>query len=109
MQGKLTRVEQTNCMMNTYENVSGQRLNQDKTLTPFSNNTSKESIDTILSILGIISTLSYEKYLGLQAIIGRSRSQAFKSILDKVRRRINNRKMKFFSQADKKFMLKPVF
>ena len=36
----------------------------------------------ILEILGIPTTQSYDTYLGLPALVGRSRVQAFKNIIE---------------------------
>jgi hypothetical protein len=43
----------------------------------------------------------FDTYLGLPAMIGRSRLEAFQRIKDKVCHRISNWKIKFLSQAGK--------
>jgi hypothetical protein len=62
----------------------------------------------ILAILGVQSTQSYDKYLGLSAIKGKSRIRTFKSIKDRIWSRISNWKMKILLQAGKEILLKAV-
>jgi hypothetical protein len=64
--------------------MMGQRLNQEKTLIFFSHNTSQERKDEIMRLSGIRATQRYDKYLGFPTLIGKSRTQAFKSIKDRV-------------------------
>ncbi|XP_042939394.1 uncharacterized protein LOC122274419 [Carya illinoinensis] len=84
------------------------QLNKAKTSIFFSSNTKKATKDYILTLAGTCSTSSYEKYLGLPTLIGRSRHAAFKGILDRMRSRISNWKTKFLSQAGKEILLKAV-
>ncbi|XP_042948632.1 uncharacterized protein LOC122281317 [Carya illinoinensis] len=73
-------------LLKVYELASSQRLNKDKTSIYFSKNTKEEAKAFITSIAGIRGTSSYEKYLGLPALIGKSRAQSFKGILDKLKK-----------------------
>jgi hypothetical protein len=50
----------------------------------------------------------YEKYLGLLALVGRSRVSTFTNIKGKIWDRINGWKEKFLSQARKEVLLKVV-
>jgi hypothetical protein len=50
----------------------------------------------------------YDKYLGLLAFVGKSRRQAFKSIKDRVWRRLGDWKLKLLSQVGKEVLLKVV-
>ncbi|KAF5447348.1 hypothetical protein F2P56_032905 [Juglans regia] len=95
-------------VLSTYEKASGQRLNKDKTAIHFSRNTSQENKDLILSTTGVHSAQSYERYLGLPALMGKSRTKSFKSILDKIRMKINSLKVRLFSQAGKEIFIKSV-
>lgn len=67
-------------ILGLYEQASGQKLNRDKTSIFFSRNTKQETKDFILSIVGVSSSTSYEKYLGLPPLVGRSRVSTFTSI-----------------------------
>ncbi|XP_042983236.1 uncharacterized protein LOC122312642 [Carya illinoinensis] len=95
-------------LLECYEKASGQRLNKEKTSIYFSKNTPYEIKAMILSIAGVRSSCSYERYLGLPAFVGRSRSKAFSSILDRVSSKICNWKNKFLSKAGKEVLLKAV-
>jgi hypothetical protein len=95
-------------LLNSYEKASGQRLNQAKTSIFFSRNTTIDVQHEILKMAGIPSTQRYDKYLGLPALVGRSRNQAFKSIKERIWRRLNDWKLKFLSQAGKEILLKAV-
>ncbi|XP_059452771.1 uncharacterized protein LOC132183336 [Corylus avellana] len=86
----------------------GQQLNKDKTSIFFSHNTSPEIKQTILVLMGIPKTRRYDKYLGLPALVGKSRSQAFKSIKDRVWKRMQDWKLNFLSQAGNEVLLKAV-
>lgn len=93
-------------ILGTYEQALGQRLNLDKTSIFFSSNTSESDKSQILQVLGVRATNCVEKYLGLPAIVGRSRRMAFTSLKDRIWARISNWKNKFLSQAGKEIMLK---
>jgi hypothetical protein len=95
-------------LLNSYEKASGQRLNQAKTSIFFSRNTTINVQQEILKMAGIPSTQRYDKYLGLPALVGRSRNQAFKSIKERIWKRLNDWKLKFLSQAGKEILLKAV-
>lgn len=63
---------------------------------------------TITSITTIWFIGSYEKYLGFPSLVGRARSKYFKGILDRVRSKLRNWKLKFLSQARKEILIKLV-
>lgn len=91
-----------------YETASGQRLNKDKTSIFFSSNTRVETRDIITIIASIRRTNSYEEYLGLPALMGRSRCHSFKRVLDKVHTKISSWKSKLLSQVGKEILIKAV-
>ncbi|XP_059451225.1 uncharacterized protein LOC132182030 [Corylus avellana] len=95
-------------ILHSYEMASGQRLNQAKTSIFFSRNTTTETQQEILRVTGNPCTQRYDKYLGLPALVGKSRNQSFKSIKDRVWRRLSDWKLKFLSQAGKEILLKAV-
>jgi hypothetical protein len=74
----------------------------------FSRNTPVVTRTFILSSVRVSSTQRYEKYLGLPALIGRSKVSAFSSIKGRIWDRICGWKNKFLSQAGKEIMLKVV-
>jgi hypothetical protein len=95
-------------VLDMYEKASSQKLNKNKTSIFFSRNTKAEAKAHILSVAGFSSTRVYEKYLGLPAIIGRSKMRAFGEIKGKVWERINGWKEKFLSQGGKEILFKAV-
>ena len=84
-------------ILEIYERASGQRLNMEKTYLFFSHNTLKATKQQILALSGIPSTQKCDHYLGLLALIGRSKTKAFASIKDRVWKRLQDWKLKFLS------------
>jgi ribonuclease HI/exonuclease III len=97
-----------NEVLDLYGKASGQRLNKDKTSVFFSRNTTQEVKDLILSVVGIPASQRYDTYLGLPALVGRSRIGEFENLKERVRRRVTNWKTKLLSQAGKEILLKAV-
>jgi hypothetical protein len=95
-------------LLEIYEKASGQQPNKEKTSIFFSRNTSQEARDYITRLSGIPSTQRFDKYMGLLALVGKSRLSEFKSIKDMVWKRMNDWKTKFLSQAGKEILLKTV-
>jgi hypothetical protein len=91
-----------------YEKASGQKLNNNKTSMFFSKNTTVVDKEAILEIVGVPATHCYDTYLGLPALVGKSRTTAFKGILDRVWKRLQDWKLQFLSQAGKEILLKAV-
>jgi hypothetical protein len=61
-----------------------------------------------MEVIGVSSTQHYEWYLGLHAIIGRSKSSTFSGIKSKIWAKINRWKEKFISHAGKEILIKAV-
>jgi hypothetical protein len=53
--------------------ASGQKINREKTVIFFSRNTHHDAKEHILSVAGVSAIGSYERYLGLPALIGKSK------------------------------------
>jgi hypothetical protein len=66
-----------------------------------SKNTTQVAKDTIKSLVGVNSTQSYEKYLGLPSLIGRSRIRSFKSIEGRIWEKLNGWKEKNLSRRER--------
>ena len=103
-----TQWENLTNVLQIYETASSQRLNASKTLIIFSKNTSLEDKAKILEMSGLPSTQQYDNYLGLPALVGKSRVAAFKSITDRVWKRLQDWKLKFLFQAGREEILKAV-
>ncbi|XP_042950258.1 uncharacterized protein LOC122282367 [Carya illinoinensis] len=95
-------------ILKDYENVSGQRLNMDKTTIYFSCNTRREAKEAILATASLVEAKSYEKYLGLPAYVGKQKLNAFKPVLDSIRARMQSWSVRFLSQAGKEVLLKSI-
>jgi ribonuclease HI len=95
-------------VLECYEAAPGQKINREKTSLFFSWNT-KPAIRTILlGAVGVASTQRYETYLGLPALIGRSKMSVFQGIKGRIWARLHGWKEKFLSHAGKEILLKAV-
>lgn len=95
-------------ILKSYERASASKLNTTKTAIFFSHNTSRREQTVILEIAAILATQRYDTYLGLSALVGKSRTKDFKLIVDQVERRLQDSKLKFLSQAGNEILLKEV-
>jgi ribonuclease HI len=95
-------------ILHSYEVASGQKMNASKTAIFFSKNTPSAEKETIVEFAGISATNRYDRYLGLPALVGRSRTKAFRSIVEKVKKRLQDWKLRFLSQAGKEILVKAV-
>jgi hypothetical protein len=81
---KLEEWHQVREALQIYEMASGQKLNYGKTAVFFSRNTRPEVKNDILEAAGVSASHSYERYLGLPALVGRSKVSTFADIIGKV-------------------------
>jgi hypothetical protein len=95
-------------IMDVYEKVSGQRLNKEMTSVFFSRNTSAACRLELLNLVGIPASTRYDHYLGLLALVGKSRIREFQNIVDWVKQKVHDWKNKFLFQAGKEVLLKVV-
>lgn len=91
-----------------YEVASGQKINKDKSLIFFSRNTKQEVRDAINQEANVDSVRQFERYLGLPALIGRSRISSFNSIKGRIWSKLNGWKEKLLTYAGKEILLKSV-
>ncbi|XP_042944727.1 uncharacterized protein LOC122278613 [Carya illinoinensis] len=95
-------------VLSNYEQASGQRLNLDKSSIFFNSNTKVETQHAILQLAGIKASGNFDKYLGLPSYVGRSKTQAFNSVLDRTKAKLASWKINMLSQAGKETLLKAV-
>ncbi|XP_042942913.1 uncharacterized protein LOC122277099 [Carya illinoinensis] len=103
--------EELSCVLNIlsqYEKASGQVLNKEKSSIFFSKNTSQSTQIQLLQVAGIKSSGTFERYLGLSALVGRAKVATFHSLIDRTWARIANWKTKHLSGAGKEVLLKAV-
>ncbi|XP_042939564.1 uncharacterized protein LOC122274607 [Carya illinoinensis] len=91
-----------------YEKASRQFLNKEKTAVFFSSNLRLEEKEKIMEIGGTIMRGSYEKHLGLPPVVGKSKYNTFRSIKERVWKKISNWKNSFLSFAGKEVLIKAV-
>jgi hypothetical protein len=95
-------------VLELYEKASGQKLNKEKTSLFFNRNTKAKTRRHISWVAAVNPTQRYEKYLGLPAMVGRSRIKPFEGVKGRILDKMYGWKEKFLSQAGKEVLLKAV-
>jgi ribonuclease HI len=95
-------------ILELYEMASGQKINRENTSIFFCKNTSPEAKEEILSVVGADHVQQFERYLGLPALIGRSRVSSFNYIKGRIWAKLNGWKKKFLTHVGKEILLKAV-
>ena len=70
-------VEKIQELLGLYERASWQKINSDKTILFFSNNTSIDTKEEIKILLGVFEIKEYERYLDLPTVVGRKKRRAW--------------------------------
>ncbi|XP_015068823.1 uncharacterized protein LOC107013425 [Solanum pennellii] len=91
-----------------YQAASGQQVNFQKSDIFFSPNTNESVKKEIVDILHVKEVNAPGKYLGLPAVIGRSKKSVFAYIHDRVIAKINNWKCTSLSRVGREVLLKTV-
>ena len=71
-------------ILDKYEKASGQQINKQKTALFFSKSVSLDAKNQIKAFLGLPEIRAYEKYLGLPAMIGKSKRESLNYIKERV-------------------------
>ena len=100
------RANSTECskvmdLLSVYEDVSGQKINRDKTTLFFSKSVTEVDIQIIKGVLGVREIQHYEKYLGLPSLTGKGKKASFNYIKERIWR-------KLLSQASREVLIKAV-
>ena len=66
-----------NDILEIYEKGSGQNINRDKSSVLFSKNTSRQTKEFLLQLLGLQNEGQQGKYWGLPCYVGKSRQACF--------------------------------
>ncbi|KAA3488752.1 reverse transcriptase [Gossypium australe] len=91
-----------------YERNAGQRVNYDKSLIYFGANVNDKDKEEITGLLGIRVVSNPEKYLGLPMMVGRRKTWAFNSFIDRFRKRIEGWSLRYLSMGGKEVFIKSV-
>ncbi|KAA3484146.1 reverse transcriptase [Gossypium australe] len=104
------RKEEQECMkiLATFERMSGQKVNYDKSMVCFSPKTPIPHRVAANEIFKMKVTDELDKYLGLPIPIGKKKAAAFKSIIDRTAKRINSWSKRLLSSAGKEIFIKAV-
>ena len=95
-------------ILQSYESASGQKVNLDKSQLLFSQNVPSTRSIELVELLNVTATESFEKYLGLPAVIGKSKNQVFAFVKDRVWKKLKGWKEKYLSRAGKEVLIKSV-
>lgn len=88
--------------------LQAKKINRKKTSVYFSKNTKQEMRVSIIQKVGADSVQQFERYLGLPALIGRSRVSSFNFIKGSIWTKLNGWKEKLLTHAGKEILLKTV-
>ena len=107
------RANSTECskvmdLLSVYEDVSGQKINKDKTALFFSKSVTEANRQIIKGILGVREIRHYEKYLGLPSLTGKGKRASFNYIKERVWRKLQGWEGKLLSQAGREVLIKAV-
>ena len=95
-------------LLGCYESTLGQAINKQKTSIFFSRNTRQEVKEHIQTLMGARVMENCEKYLGLPMVGGKSKSNTFKDLREKITKRVLGWKEKFILKAGREILIKTV-
>lgn len=95
-------------LLDLYARASGQMVNFEKSSLTFSNGVNLGVRNQIAALLGVNIVASHDKYLGMPAMVGRSKREIFSYLRDKVWKRIQGWGERTLSGAGKEILIKAV-
>ncbi|CAM8911363.1 unnamed protein product [Rhodiola kirilowii] len=95
-------------IIGSYEMLSGQRVNYNKSEIVFSPNIVNHVKHNIISVLGVAEVGRHGKYLGLPLVVGQKKHEAFKEIIEKMWRKTVDWKHNLLSAAGREVLVKSV-
>ncbi|CAL1353399.1 unnamed protein product [Linum trigynum] len=84
LRGSLQECENLIEVLNEYEELSGQRVNLDKSAVCFSKNISTPDQEFLATILGVGAVGVHDKYLGLPTLVARFKTATFRYLEEKL-------------------------
>jgi hypothetical protein len=95
-------------IISTYQQASGQLVNYSKSELLFSKRVPSHMKATIHNILPMTMVENFSKYLGQPTSIGKSKTQTFNYIIDKVWKKLKGWKEKYLSYAGREILIKDI-
>ncbi|XP_057432687.1 uncharacterized protein LOC130725479 [Lotus japonicus] len=95
-------------VLSTYEKASGQVINLDKSMFSVSRNVPQNGLDELKQLLNVKAVESFDKYLGLPTMIGKSKTQIFNFVIDRVWKKLKGWKESTLSRAGREVLIKSV-
>ncbi|CAL1399381.1 unnamed protein product [Linum trigynum] len=108
LRGTLQECENLIDVLNEYEELSGQRVNLDKSAVCFSKNIASTDQEFLAAILGVGAVGVQDKYLGLPTLIARSKMDTFRYLEEKLLAKLQGWKQRTLSWAAKETLIKSV-
>ncbi|XP_010666711.1 uncharacterized protein LOC104883845 [Beta vulgaris subsp. vulgaris] len=108
-----TRATRQECLiivdiLNQYEKASGQKINYDKSEVSFSKGVRRERKEELINLLQMKHVEKHQKYLGIPTATGSSKKLLFRSILDRMWKKLRGWKEQLLSRAGKEVLIKAV-
>ena len=93
-------------ILRRYEEASSQKIKTDKSSMFFNPNTSQDIKDEMFNILGPMQNSKHTKYLGLPSFIGRSKTQVFSILKERIGQKLVGWKGKLLLMGGKEILIK---
>lgn len=100
--------ESLKALLTTYESISSQLINKQKSSIFFAKKTPSQTRDLVKSILEVDKEGGVGKYLGIPEHFGRKKKDLFASVVERIKVRALSWSSKFLSTVGKMIMLKSV-
>ncbi|XP_057440277.1 uncharacterized protein LOC130732189 [Lotus japonicus] len=98
-------VESVKEILSTYERVSGQVINLDKSTLTCSRNVPDNCFNHLKGLMNVKVVEHFDKYLGLPTIIGKSKTQIFNFVKERVWKKLKGWKERVLSRAGREVLL----
>ncbi|XP_057803553.1 uncharacterized protein LOC131018874 [Salvia miltiorrhiza] len=99
--GNSMEVSVVSGIIKTYEGVSGQLVNLDKSIIDFSGGIDDNMQQQLAEQLGVQRSGQRSTYLGIPNSVGRAKNEIFQMLVDRTRKKSKDWKMRFLSGASK--------
>ena len=107
-QAKIEECQNLLHLLHSYEIAFGQAIKRGKTALFFSKNTRANIKLAVQNMLGAQVFQDYEQYLRLPMIVGKSKTNTFKGVKEKITNKVTRWKEKFISQAGREILIKTI-